>query len=74
VRALYLMRGQRARLMARSGTELVVGHMASGSAGVQLLTGLAAAVLGILGVAGHDPRVLSLAALLGTRCDGAADG
>jgi len=38
--------------------------MASGSAGVQLLTGLAAAVLGILGVAGDDPRVLSLAALL----------
>ena len=64
VRALYLMRGQRARLMARSGHELVVGQMASGSAGVQLLTGLAAAVLGILGVAGHDPRVLSLAALL----------
>ena len=64
VRALYLLRAQRARLTARSGHELVAGQMASGSAGVQLLTGLAAAVLGILGVAGHDPRVLSLAALL----------
>ena len=36
----------------------------SGCAGVQLLTGLAAVVLGILAVAGRDPRALSLAALL----------
>ncbi len=62
VRSLYLLRGQRAR--ARSGQELLLTQMASGSAGVQLLTGLAALVLGILAVAGHDPRVLSLAALL----------
>jgi hypothetical protein len=58
VRALYA--GQR----ARSGPELIMTQMASGSAGVQLLTGLAAVVLGILAVAGRDPRVLSLAALL----------
>jgi hypothetical protein len=60
VRALYT--GQRAS--ARSGQELIAAQMASGSAGVQLLTGLAAVVLGILAVAGRDPRALSLAALL----------
>jgi phosphohistidine phosphatase SixA len=64
VRALYVLRGQRAQLVARSGHELLAGQMASGSAGVQLLTGLGAVVLGILAVAGHNPHVLSLAALL----------
>ena len=64
VRALYVLRGQRALAMPRSGPELLAGQMASGSAGVQLLTGLAAVVLGILAVAGHTPHVLTLAALL----------
>jgi hypothetical protein len=48
----------------RSGNELVAGQMAAGSAGVQLLAGLAATVLGILAVVGHNARVLTLAALL----------
>jgi hypothetical protein len=38
--------------------------MASGSAGVQLLTGLSAGVLGILAVAGENPVLLTLVALL----------
>ena len=50
--------------MLRPGHELLTGQMAAGSAGVQLLAGLAAAVLGILAVAGHVPAVLTLAALL----------
>jgi hypothetical protein len=63
VRQLALLRGE-AMLASRSGREMLVGQMASGSAGMQLLTGLAAVVLGILAVAGHAPRVLTLAALL----------
>jgi hypothetical protein len=63
VRQLYLLRGQ-ALIAARSGPEMLAGQMASGSAGVQMLTGLAAVVLGVLAVAGHDTRVLTLVALL----------
>lgn len=63
VRQLYMMRGQ-AMIAARSGHELLAGQMASGSAGVQLLTGLTAVVLGILAIAGRNSRVLTLAALL----------
>jgi hypothetical protein len=43
---------------------LLTGQIAAGSAGVQLISGLAAVVLGILAVAGHSPRLLTLAALL----------
>jgi hypothetical protein len=64
VRELYLAR----RTMMRSGThnasELLAGEMASGSAGVQLLAGLTAVVLGILAVAGTNPAVLVLSALV----------
>jgi hypothetical protein len=63
VRQLYVLRGE-ALLTARSGHELLAGQMASGSAGVQLLTGLATVVLGILALAGHSPRTLTLSALL----------
>ena len=48
----------------RAGTELLAGEMASGSAGVQMLAGLAAIVLGILAVIGIDPVILTLVALI----------
>jgi hypothetical protein len=64
VRALYALRGQSAMVMSRSGTELLAGQMASGSAGIQLITGLAAVVLGILAVAGRAPHALTLVGLL----------
>jgi hypothetical protein len=65
VRQLHLLQARMLQLPgARSGTELLAGQMAAGSAGIQLLTGLAATVLGILAIAGHDPVVLTLAALL----------
>jgi hypothetical protein len=63
VRQLYLLRSQ-AMLAARSGPELLAGQMAAGSAGIQMLAGLTAVVLGVLAVAGHDTRVLTLVALL----------
>jgi hypothetical protein len=47
-----------------TGSELVAGEMASGSAGVQLLAGLTAVVLGILAVAGVNPPTLMLSALI----------
>ncbi|MGH6812852.1 MAG: hypothetical protein ACREDM_11110 [Methylocella sp.] len=47
-----------------AGSEILASEMASGSAGIQALTGLAAIVLGILAVAGADPIVLTLVALL----------
>jgi hypothetical protein len=65
VRQLHLLQAQSLQMVSsHSGHELLAGQMASGSAGIQLLTGLTATVLGILAVAGHDPVVLTLAALL----------
>jgi len=65
VRQLYVLQGSLQSLVApRSGNELIAGQMASGSTGVQLMAGLASAVLGILAVAGNAPLSLSLAALL----------
>jgi hypothetical protein len=43
---------------------LLAGEMASGSAGVQMLAGLASLVLGILAVLGINHDVLTLAALI----------
>jgi hypothetical protein len=63
MRQLYVLGGG-ASLSARSGHEWLAGQMISGSAAIQLLSGLAAVVLGILAVAGHTPLVLPLAALL----------
>ena len=66
-RQLYVLRGQLLHAAApgsHSGPELLVGQMASGSAGVQLLAGLGAIVLGVLAVAGLRPTVLTLAGLL----------
>jgi hypothetical protein len=65
VRQLHLLQTQNLQMVSsHSGHELLAGQMASGSAGIQLLTGLTATVLGILAVAGHDPVLLTLAALL----------
>jgi hypothetical protein len=47
-----------------SGAEFLAGEMASGSAVLQLLSGLAAIVLGILAVTGTNPSVLTLVGLL----------
>lgn len=44
--------------------DVLAGQMASGSAGIQLLTGLGAVVLGILAVAGQAPVLLTLVSLL----------
>jgi hypothetical protein len=52
------------RRMGMSGSEMIAGEMASGSAGVQLLAGLAAVVLGILAVSGVNPAILMLSALI----------
>ncbi len=60
VRTLHMMRHP----VGVSGSELVAGEMASDSAGVQLLAGLNAVVLGILAVAGVNPPVLMLSALI----------
>jgi hypothetical protein len=46
------------------GAEFLASEMASGSAVLQCLSGLAAIVLGILAVTGTNPGVLSLVALL----------
>lgn len=47
-----------------TGSEMIAGEMASGSAGVQLLAGLTAVVLGILAVSGVNPVALMLSALI----------
>ncbi len=64
VRHLYRLQWLARRASTRSGAELLAGEMASGSAGVHVLTGLAASVLGILAVCGARTPVLMLSALL----------
>jgi hypothetical protein len=65
VRHLYMLQSSASRAGApRAGTELLAGEMASGSAGVQMLAGLASLVLGILAVLGINHDVLTLAALI----------
>lgn len=65
VRHLYMLQTATSRALAtRSGGEVLAGEMASGSAGVQVLAGLAAIVLGILALAGNYPATLMLAALI----------
>jgi hypothetical protein len=48
----------------RSGSQMLVGEMAIGSAGTQALAGIAALILGILAVVGTFPGYLTLVALL----------
>lgn len=52
------------RARAQSGTEILATEMAAGSAGLQVIGGLGAVVLGILAVTGINPTVLSLVGLL----------
>jgi hypothetical protein len=52
------------RATTPTGSELLADEMASGSAGVQVVVGLAAIVLGILAAAGGNPGVLTVIALL----------
>ncbi len=64
---LYLLKRATAASSDQSslaGSEILASEMASGSAGIQALAGLAAVVLGILAVAGSDTTTLSLIALL----------
>jgi len=65
VRHLYMLQTSASRSVApRAGTEMLAGEMASGSAGIQMLAGLAAIVLGILAVVGISQNILMLAALI----------
>lgn len=48
----------------RIGREILAGEMASGSAGMQALAGLAGAILGILAVVGSAPATLTMVAFL----------
>ncbi|WGS22024.1 MULTISPECIES: hypothetical protein [unclassified Bradyrhizobium] len=63
-----LYRAKRASYRAGAGTssgaEFLAGEMASGSAALQCLSGLAAIVLGILAVTGTNASVLTLVGLL----------
>lgn len=63
VRHLYLLRSTVARSM-QGGPQILAGEMASGSAGIQLLAGLTAIVLGILAVTGASAEILMLSALI----------
>jgi hypothetical protein len=65
VRHLYMMQSSASWSGApRAGAEVLAGEMASGSAGVQMLAGLAAIVLGILALLGINASTLTLAALI----------
>ena len=65
VRQLYGLRSAAMRLAGpQTGSTFLAGEMASGSAGVQLLAGLAAIVLGILAVTGTNPAILTFSALI----------
>jgi hypothetical protein len=65
VRHLYLLKASASRMDGpQIASEFVAGEMTASSAGVQTLAGLAAIILGILAIAGHDPAVLTLVALL----------
>jgi len=64
VRHLYMLQSSASTSGTRAGTELLAGEMASGSAGVQMLAGLASVVLGILAVLGINHNILTLAALI----------
>jgi hypothetical protein len=65
VRQLYLLQAATQKTSAsHSGSKLLAGTMASGSAGVQVLAGLAAIVLGILSIAGTSAVHLIPVALL----------
>lgn len=62
VRRLFQLRS--ATRGTQSTGEFMAGEMASGSSGAQLLSGIAAVVLGILALSGVDTLVLTLVGLL----------
>lgn len=64
VRHLFVLQSAERRAAVRSSSELIAGEMASGSAGVHVLAGVTALVLGIIAVAGVNYAVLTLSALL----------
>jgi hypothetical protein len=67
VRNLHLLKRAAAPLTATtttSGGQILANEMTSGTAGVQMLAGVAAIVLGILAVAGTNTVMLTLVALL----------
>jgi hypothetical protein len=65
VRQLYaLQTATRKAVASRQGSEFLAGEMASGSSSVQVVTGVASIVMGILAVAGTTSATLTLAALL----------
>lgn len=64
VRQLSMLQTMGRAEVPRAGAELLAGEMASGSASVQMLAGLAAIVLGVLAVAGVNQTILTLAALI----------
>jgi hypothetical protein len=66
VRRLYHMQAEQRRMSVSMSSvrEFLAGEMASGSAGIQFLTGLATVVLGIIAVAGMHNELLTLVALL----------
>ncbi len=65
VRHLYMARSAAMLTAApQGGTQFLAGEMTAGSAGVQLLAGLAAIVLGILAITGTNPPALILSALI----------
>lgn len=63
VRQLYLLQSSK-RVGTASTSEYLAGEMASGSAGIQVLTGLATIVLGVLAICGVHTAVLTLVGLL----------
>jgi hypothetical protein len=67
---LHVLKHAVARAESQSqlvGSEILASEMASDSAAIQALAGLAAIVLGIIAVAGTDVTVLTLVALLARR-------
>lgn len=62
VRQLYTLRS--AVMRTQGASSFVAGEMASGSAGVQLLAGLTAIILGILAITGIYPATLVMSALI----------
>lgn len=64
VRQLFRLQSAARRATVRSGAEMLAGEMASGSAGVQLLSGLTTIALGILALCGARTPVLTLTGLL----------
>lgn len=65
VMSLHQMKASTFRVSGmQTGSEILAGDVVSGSAGIQVIAGVAAIVLGILAEVGHMPADLSLIALI----------